>query len=70
MPSTSSEISRDLQSEECDPPQTIIDILPTSQTKHLEMINMCKLQRKRNVTIYGERNAVDLPIRGARQRYE
>ena len=31
MPSTSSEISRDLQSEDGEPPQTITDILPTTQ---------------------------------------
>ena len=31
MPSTSSEISRDLQSDDGDPPQTITDRLPASQ---------------------------------------
>ena len=32
--------------------------------------NEWKLQRKRKVTVFGKRNAVDLPIRGARRRYE
>ena len=32
--------------------------------------NEWKLQRKRKVTVFWKRNAVDLPIRRARRRYE
>ena len=79
MLSTSSEISRNLQSEDGGPPHTITDMMPTNKIEtfgndqhviniglHDVKDNAWKLRRKRKVTLYGKINADDLPIRGAR----